>query len=384
MKRPVYLDYAATTPVDPRVADKMIQYLTLDGVFANPASRSHLYGWQAEEAVETARQQVADLLNADSREIVWTSGATESDNLAIKGYVQANRSKGNHIITSAIEHKAVLDTCAWLEAHEGFEVTYLQPDANGIITPDSLRDALRDDTLLVSLMHVNNEIGTINDIAALGEIAHEAGAVFHTDAAQSAGKVALDTRLLPVDLVSLSSHKIYGPKGVGALYVRRQPTVKLAAQIHGGGHERGMRSGTLATHQIAGMGEAFTIAKAEMAEEALRVQALRKRLWQGLQTLEGVSLNGDTEQRVSGILNVSVAGVDGEALMMGLGDLAISSGSACNSASVEPSYVVSALGVDRQRALAALRFSLGRFTTEEEIDFAVETVTKVVRGMRGE
>lgn len=384
MKRPVYLDYAATTPVDPRVADKMIQYLTLDGVFANPASRSHLYGWQAEEAVETARQQVADLLNADSREIVWTSGATESDNLAIKGYVQANRSKGNHIITSAIEHKAVLDTCAWLEAHEGFEVTYLQPDASGIITPDSLRDALRDDTLLVSLMHVNNEIGTINDIAALGEIAHEAGAVFHTDAAQSAGKVALDTRLLPVDLVSLSSHKIYGPKGVGALYVRRQPTVKLAAQIHGGGHERGMRSGTLATHQIAGMGEAFTIAKAEMAEEALRVQALRKRLWQGLQTLEGVSLNGDTEQRVSGILNVSVAGVDGEALMMGLGDLAISSGSACNSASVEPSYVVSALGVDRQRALAALRFSLGRFTTEEEIDFAVETVTKVVRGMRGE
>lgn len=384
MKRPVYLDYAATTPVDPRVADKMIQYLTLDGVFANPASRSHLYGWQAEEAVETARQQVADLLNADSREIVWTSGATESDNLAIKGYVQANRSKGNHIITSAIEHKAVLDTCAWLEAHEGFEVTYLQPDANGIITPDSLRDALRDDTLLVSLMHVNNEIGTINDIAALGEIAHEAGAVFHTDAAQSAGKVALDTRLLPVDLVSLSSHKIYGPKGVGALYVRRQPTVKLAAQIHGGGHERGMRSGTLATHQIAGMGEAFTIAKAEMAEEALRVQAMRKRLWQGLQTLEGVSLNGDTEQRVSGILNVSVAGVDGEALMMGLGDLAISSGSACNSASVEPSYVVSALGVDRQRALAALRFSLGRFTTEEEIDFAVETVTKVVRGMRGE
>ncbi len=384
MKRPVYLDYAATTPVDPRVADKMIQYLTLDGEFANPASRSHLYGWQAEEAVETARQQVADLLNADSREIVWTSGATESDNLAIKGYVQANRSKGNHIITSAIEHKAVLDTCAWLEAHEGFEVTYLQPDANGIITPDSLRDALRDNTLLVSLMHVNNEIGTINDIAALGEIAHEAGAVFHTDAAQSAGKVALDTRLLPVDLVSLSSHKIYGPKGVGALYVRRQPTVKLAAQIHGGGHERGMRSGTLATHQIAGMGEAFTIAKAEMAEEALRVQAMRKRLWQGLQTLEGVSLNGDTEQRVSGILNVSVAGVDGEALMMGLGDLAISSGSACNSASVEPSYVVSALGVDRQRALAALRFSLGRFTTEEEIDFAVETVTKVVRGMRGE
>ena len=384
MKRPVYLDYAATTPVDPRVADKMSQYLTLEGVFANPASRSHLYGWQAEEAVETARQQVADLINADSREIVWTSGATESDNLAIKGYVQANRSKGNHIITSAIEHKAVLDTCAWLAAHEGFEVTYLQPDAYGIITPESLRNALRDDTLLVSLMHVNNEIGTINDIAALGEIARSAGAAFHTDAAQSAGKVALDTRVLPVDLISLSSHKIYGPKGMGALYVRRQPNVKLAAQIHGGGHERGMRSGTLATHQIVGMGEAFAVATAAMTDEGLRIQALRNRLWQGLQRLDGVSLNGHPEQRVSGILNVSVAGVDGEALMMGLGDLAISSGSACNSASVEPSYVVSALGVDRQRALAALRFSLGRYTTEEEVDFAVETVTKVVCGMRGE
>ena len=384
MKKPVYLDYAATTPVDQRVAAVMCRYLTLDGVFANPASRSHLYGWQAEEAVETARQQVADLLSADAREIVWTSGATESNNLAIKGYVQANREKGNHIITSVIEHKAVLDTCAWLERHEGVAVTYLQPDASGIITPESLRHALREDTLLVSLMHVNNEIGTINDIAVLGKIARSAGAVFHTDAAQSAGKEAINTQVLPVDLVSLSSHKIYGPKGIGALYMRRQPGVKLTAQIHGGGHERGMRSGTLATHQIAAMGEAFAIAQREMAEESQRIQSLRLRLWQGLQQLQGVRLNGHPDQRVSGILNVSVDGVDGEALMMALGDLAISSGSACNSASVEPSYVVSALGVSRQQALAALRFSLGRFSTEEEVDFAAETVTKVVLGMRGE
>ncbi|MDX1694287.1 MAG: IscS subfamily cysteine desulfurase [Ketobacteraceae bacterium] len=383
MKRPVYLDYAATTPVDPRVADKMSQCLTLDGLFANPASRSHLYGWQAEEAVEAARQQVADLLNADTREIVWTSGATEANNLAIKGYVQANRDKGNHIITSAIEHKAVLDTCAWLASREGFEVTYLQPDASGLIQPAALRDALRDDTLLVSLMHVNNEIGTVNDIAELGQIARDAGAVFHTDAAQSAGKLPLDMQRLPVDLCSLSGHKIYGPKGVGALYVRRQPAVRLMAQMHGGGHERGMRSGTLATHQAVGMGEAFAIARGAMQQESEAISALRNRLWDGLRTLEGVHLNGDPERRVAGILNVSVDGVDGEALMMGLGDLAISSGSACNSASVEPSYVVSALGVGRQQALAALRFSLGRFTTAEEVDFAVATVHKVISGMRG-
>ena len=384
MKKPVYLDYAATTPVDQRVADLMFQYLTLSGAFANPASRSHLYGWQAEEAVETARQQVADLLSADAREIVWTSGATESNNLAIKGYVQANRDKGNHIITSAIEHKAVLDTCAWLERYEGIEVTYLQPDVNGIITQESLRNALRDDTLLVSLMHVNNEIGTINDIAVLGEIARTVGAVFHTDAAQSAGKEVINIQEMPVDLVSLSSHKVYGPKGIGALYVRRQPGVRLAAQIHGGGHERGMRSGTLATHQIAAMGEAFAIAQREMVQDSQRIQALRLKLWGGLQQLPGIRLNGDPDRRVSGILNVSVDGVDGEALMMALGDLAISSGSACNSASVEPSYVVSALGVSRQQALAALRFSLGRFTTEEEVDFAIDAVRKVVSGMRGE
>lgn len=381
MKRPVYLDYAATTPVDPRVADKMAECLTLDGLFANPASRSHFYGWQAEEAVETARQQIADLLNADAREIVWTSGATESDNLAIKGYAQAHKDKGNHIITSAIEHKAVLDTCEYLE-HQGFNVTYLEPNPNGLVTPQSLEAAITPETILVSLMQVNNEIGTINDLAALVQVAKVRDVAFHTDAAQSAGKVPLDTKAIPVDLVSLSSHKLYGPKGIGALYVRRMPAVKIAAQIHGGGHERGMRSGTLPTHQIVGMGKAFAIAREEMAEESTRILALRNRLWSRLSEVEGVSLNGDLDQRVAGILNVSVAGVDGEALMMGLGDLAISSGSACNSASVEPSYVVSALGVDRQRALAALRFSLGRFTTDEEVGFAADTFTKVVTGMR--
>lgn len=381
MKTPVYLDYAATTPVDPRVAEKMSQYLTLDGVFANPASRSHFYGWQAEEAVEHARQQVADLLNAESREIVWTSGATESDNLAIKGYAFAHQSKGNHIITSKIEHKAVLDTCAYLEA-QGFNVTYLSPNARGIITPESLIDALTPETILVSLMHVNNEIGTINDLESLVKITKDHGAAFHTDAAQSAGKVAIDTKALPVDLVSLSSHKVYGPKGMGALYVRRMPSVRLEAQIHGGGHERGMRSGTLPTHQIVGMGEAFSIAKNELKEDAERILVLRYKLWDAIGAVDGVSLNGNLDQSVAGILNVSVEGVDGEALMMGLGDLAISSGSACNSASVEPSFVVTALGVDRQRALAALRFSLGRFTTEEEVEFAAETFTKVVSGMR--
>ncbi|MCG8315583.1 MAG: IscS subfamily cysteine desulfurase [Pseudomonadales bacterium] len=382
MRRPVYLDYAASTPVDPRVAEKLTQYLTLDGVFANPASRSHLYGWQAEEAVENARQQVADLLNAESREIIWTSGATESDNLAIKGYATAHRHQGAHIITSSIEHKAVLDTCAFL-SEQGFDITYLTPDRQGIITPETLQGALREDTILVSLMHVNNEIGTVNDIATLARIAKAAGAGFHTDAAQSAGKLSLDVQSIPVDLVSLSSHKVYGPKGIGALYVRRNPQTTIDAQIHGGGHERGMRSGTLATHQIVAMGEAFAIAKAEMEHEAERITQLRLKLWQGLESLEGISLNGDFEQRVAGILNVSVAGVDGEALMMGLGDLAISSGSACNSASVEPSYVVTALGVDRDRALAALRISLGRFTTEEEIEFALGVLKKVIVGMRG-
>ena len=311
MKRPVYLDYAATTPVDSRVAEKMSHHLTLDGVFANPASRSHLYGWQAEEAVESGRHQVADLLQADPREIVWTSGATESNNLAIKGFVQANRDKGNHIVTSAIEHKAVLDTCACLQEREDVEVTYLQPDEQGLIQPEALREVLREETLLVSLMHVNNEIGTINDIAALGRVAHEAGAVFHTDAAQSAGKLPLNVTDLPVDLVSLSSHKIYGPKGIGALYVRRQPGLRLSAQIHGGGHERGMRSGTLATHQIAGMGEAFAIAAREMDAEAERIRRLRTLLWRGLQSVDGISLNGAPGQCVAGILNVSVAGVDG-------------------------------------------------------------------------
>lgn len=382
MRKPVYLDYAATTPVDGRVAEKMSQYLTLDGIFANPASRSHFYGWQAEEAVEAARQQVAELIGADSREIVWTSGATESDNLALIGYAAAHADKGRHIIASAIEHKAILDTCAYLET-QGFTVTYLAPNSEGIITPEALLGALREDTLLVSLMHVNNEIGTVNDIQALAEITKSAGAVFHTDAAQSAGKLPLDVNRMAVDLVSLSSHKVYGPKGMGALYVRRQPAVRLQAQIHGGGHERGMRSGTLATHQIVGMGKAFALAAREMAAEAARIETLRNKLWQGLQRVDGVTLNGHPKQRVAGILNVSVAGVDGEALMMALGDLALSSGSACNSASVEPSYVVSALGVDRQRALAALRISMGRFTTEEEVDFTLQTMTTVIERMRG-
>lgn len=381
MKTPVYLDYAATTPVDPRVAEKMSQYLTLDGVFANPASRSHFYGWQAEEAVEHARQQVADLLNAESREIVWTSGATESDNLAIKGYALAHQSQGNHIITSQIEHKAVLDTCAHLETL-GFDITYLAPNADGIITPESLKDALTSETILVSLMHVNNELGTINDLEALVQITKDHGAAFHTDAAQGAGKAVIDTKSLPIDLISLSSHKVYGPKGIGALYVRRVPSVRIDALIHGGGHERGMRSGTLPTHQIVGMGEAFQIAKNELAADAERILGLRNRLWAAIGQVDGVSLNGDLEHSVPGILNVSVEGVDGEALMMGLGDLAISSGSACNSASVEPSFVITALGVDRQLALAALRFSMGRFTTVEEVDFAAETFTKVVSGMR--
>ena len=381
MKRPIYLDYAATTPVDPRVVEKMTECLAMDGNFGNPASRSHSYGWQAEEAVETARKHVADLINADPREIVWTSGATESNNLAIKGAAHFYGKKGKHIITSKIEHKAVLDTCRQLE-REGFEVTYLDPQTNGIVTPESIKAAIREDTIVVSIMHVNNEIGTINDIAAIGELTRESKIVFHVDAAQSAGKVDIDMQAMKVDLLSLSAHKIYGPKGMGALYVRRKPRIRLEAQRHGGGHERGMRSGTLPTHQIVGMGEAFRIANEEMVEENQRFLALRNRLWDGLDSMEEVHINGDPEQRVSGNLNVSFAFVEGESLLMALKDVAVSSGSACTSASLEPSYVLRALGLADELAHSSIRFAIGRFTTEEDIDRVVETACEGVRKLR--
>ncbi|TNF02033.1 MAG: IscS subfamily cysteine desulfurase [Gammaproteobacteria bacterium] len=381
MKLPIYLDYSATTPVDPRVAAKMAECLTTEGNFGNPASRSHAFGWQAEAAVEEAREQVAALLNADPREIVWTSGATEADNLAIKGCAHFNQKKGKHLITSKIEHKAVLDTCRQLE-REGYEVTYLDPDTEGLIQPKAVAEAIREDTTLVSLMHVNNEIGTINDIAAIGEICREHKVYFHVDAAQSAGKVAIDMETMKVDMMSLSAHKIYGPKGIGALYVRRKPRVRIEAQMHGGGHERGMRSGTLATHQIVGMGEAFRIAGDEMAEENQRVLALRNRLWHGISDMEAVHLNGSLEQRVAGNLNVSFAYVEGESLIMALKDLAVSSGSACTSASLEPSYVLRALGLDDELAHSSIRFSIGRFTTAEEIDYAIDRVREAVNKLR--
>jgi cysteine desulfurase len=381
MKLPIYFDYSATTPVDPRVAEKMADCLTNEGNFGNPASRSHAFGWQAEAAVEEARSQVADLLNADPREIVWTSGATEADNLAIKGCAHFNQKKGKHVITSKIEHKAVLDTCRQLE-REGFDVTYLDPDAEGIIHPSAVEAAIREDTTVVSLMHVNNEIGTINDIAAIGEICRQHKVFFHVDAAQSAGKVPIDLDVMKVDLMSLSAHKIYGPKGIGALYVRRKPRVRIEAQMHGGGHERGMRSGTLATHQIVGMGEAFFIAKQEMAEENQRVLALRNRLGNGVSDMEQVQVNGSMSQRVAGNLNISFAFVEGESLIMALKDLAVSSGSACTSASLEPSYVLRALGLDDEQAHSSIRFSIGRFTTEEEIDFAIAKIREAVAKLR--
>lgn len=381
MKLPIYLDYAATTPADPRVASKMMQFLTLDGTFGNPASRSHRFGWQSEEAVDVARNQIAELVNADPREIVFTSGATESDNLAIKGAAHAHQARGKHIITSQTEHKAVLDSCQQLE-REGFDVTYLAPAANGIITPDQLRAALRDDTILVTLMHVNNETGVIQDIAAFGELCREREILFHVDATQSVGKLPIDLSQLPIDLMSFSAHKLYGPKGIGALYVRRKPRVLIAAQIHGGGHERGMRSGTLPVHQIVGMGEAYRIAAEERETEMARLQALRDRLWQGISVLPDITLNGDPHQRVPNILNISFADVEGESLIMALKDLALSSGSACTSASLEPSYVLRALGVSEELAHSSLRFSLGRFTTEEEIDYAIALVQKSVTRLR--
>ena len=381
MKSPIYFDYAATTPVDPRVAQKMSECLLAEGKFGNPASRSHKFGWEAEEAVEIARRHMADLLNCDPREIVWTSGATESDNLAIKGVAQFYKSKGKHIVTSKIEHKAVLDTCRHLE-REGFEVTYLEPDTNGIISPESVAAAIREDTTIVSIMHVNNEIGVVNDIAAIGEVTRASKVFFHVDAAQSAGKMDIDLGELKVDLMSFSAHKIYGPKGVGALFVRRKPRVRLEAQMHGGGHERGMRSGTLATHQLVGMGEAFRIAKEEMYEEADRIQALRERLWEGFDGMEEVYVSGHIDHQVPGIINISFNFVEGESLIMSLPDIALSSGSACTSASLEPSYVLRALGLNDELAHSSLRFSIGRFTTEEDIDQAINSVRAAVEKLR--
>ena len=381
MSRSIYLDYAATTPVDERVAESMMKCLTNRGNFGNPASRSHAFGWKAEEAVENARCQVADLIGADPREIVWTSGATESDNLAIKGVAHFYKKNGNHIVTSKIEHKAVLDTCRQLE-REGFEVTYLDPDKNGMITPGLLEAALRDDTILVSLMHVNSEIGTISDIAAIGEITRAHKVIFHVDAAQSVGKLPIDLAVLKVDLLSISAHKLYGPKGVGGLFVRRKPRVRLETQIHGGGHERGMRSGTLATHQIVGFGQACEISNREMAEEQNRILRLRQRLYNKLKDLEEVYVNGSLEQRVAGNLNISFAYVEGESLMMALKELAVSSGSACTSTSLEPSYVLRALGLNDELAHSSIRFSIGRYTTESEVDHAAAAVQNAVKKLR--
>ena len=381
MQKPVYLDYLASTPVDPRVAAAMAECLTLDGNFGNPASRSHIYGWRAEQAVEQARRELADLINADPREIVWTSGATEADNLALKGAAGFYSDRGRHIITSKIEHKAVLDTCAWLE-QRGWEVSWLEPDRDGLVSAASVAAALRPDTLLVSVMHVNNELGTVNDIAAIGAVVRAAGALFHVDAAQSVGKIPVDLGQLPVDLLSISAHKFYGPKGIGALYVRRQPRVQLEAQIHGGGHERGMRSGTLATHQIVGMGEAARLAREEMVAESARLLALRQRLWQGMEGISGLRLNGHPEARLPGALNVSVEGVDGETLLLSLRELALSSGSACNSESIEPSHVLRAIGVPDALAHSALRMCCGRFTTEQDVDRAVAHLDAVIGSLR--
>lgn len=379
MKKPVYLDYAATTPVDPVVADEMAKYLTLDGVFGNPASRSHAYGWQAEAAVEAARRQVADLISADPREIVWTSGATESDNLAIKGAVGDRRDV--HVITSRIEHKAVIDTCKWLESR-GIEVTWLDPDPDGRIPLEKVTAALRDNTVLVSLMLVNNELGCITDIAAIGSELRDRGVLFHVDAAQAAGKMPVNLNQVPVDLLSLSGHKVYGPKGIGALYVRRSPDVRIEAQMHGGGHERGMRSGTLPTHQIVGMGKAFAIAAEGLEAEMARLESLRSAFLKGLDGLEGVTLNGSESHRVPGLINLSFEGVEAESLMLGLRDLAVSSGSACASATIEPSFVLRGIGLSDEQAHRALRFSMGRFTTEEEVAFASSQIVDVVTRLR--
>ncbi len=379
MKTPVYLDYSATTPVDPRVVDAMIPFLRED--FGNPASRSHSYGWKAEEAVEAARKNVADLVNCDAKEIVWTSGATESINLAVKGAAHFYKDKGRHVITVKTEHKATLDTCRELE-REGFEVTYLDVKENGLIDMATFEAAIRPDTIVVSVMYVNNEIGVIQDIPKMGEICRSRGIVFHVDSAQATGKVVIDLQALKVDLMSFSAHKTYGPKGIGALFVRRKPRIRIEAQIHGGGHERGMRSGTLPTHQIVGMGEAFRLAKLEMAAENERIRALRDRLWKGFSEMEAIFLNGDLEHRVPHNLNVSFNYVEGESLLMGIKDIAVSSGSACTSASLEPSYVLRALGRSDELAHSSIRFSVGRFTTEEDIDFTIQLLKEKVAKLR--
>lgn len=379
----VYLDYAATTPVDPAVAQKMMEYLTPDGCFANPASRAHMLGWFAEQAVENGRLQIAKVLNCDARELVWTSGATESNNLALKGVAETRRSRGNHIITSAIEHKAVLDTCGWLE-QQGFEVTYLQPNAQGVIELEQVAEAITEQTILASFMFVNNELGSINDIAAIGELLRSKDIVFHVDAAQAGGKLAIDLKALPVDLMSFSGHKIYGPKGIGVLYVRREPDLKVAAQIHGGGHERGMRSGTLPTHQIVGMAEAFVLADERQEQDMAHLQALKTQLWQGISVLGDISVNGDVEAGFPGIINVCFGGIggQGESLLMAIKEVAVSTGSACNSANVDPSYVLSGIGLNREQALSSLRMSIGRFTTTEEIEQAVNTIVTAVIALR--
>lgn len=379
MRNPVYLDYAATTPVDRDVAKAMAACLDIDGNFGNPASRSHVYGWNAEEAVEIARAQLAMLIGADAREVIWTSGATESNNLALKGV--ARSATRRHIVTSPIEHKAVVDTCKFLET-EGFEITWLTPSADGITRPESLRAALRPDTLIASIMHANNELGVVNDIAALGAICRANGTLFHTDAAQSTGKVMIDVRTMPVDLISISAHKIYGPKGAGALYVRREPPVRLSLLLHGGGHEFGMRSGTLATHQIVGLGLAAEFMRERMVEENERILGLRNRLLAHLRQLPGTVLHGGDAPRLPGIVNVGFAGVDGETLLNALDDVAVSSGSACTSASVEPSFVLRGIGVPDDLAHASIRFSVGRYTTTEEIDYAARRVTEVVTALR--
>ncbi|WP_133470592.1 IscS subfamily cysteine desulfurase [Paraglaciecola marina] len=381
LKLPIYLDYSSTTPVDPRVAAKMAECLTTEGVFGNPASRSHKFGWVAEEAVDIGRNQIADLVNADPREIVFTSGATESNNLGIKGAANFYGKKGKHLITVKTEHKAVLDTMRQLE-REGFEVTYLDPEPNGLLDLDKLVAAIRPDTILVSVMHVNNEIGVIQDITAIGELCRERKVLFHVDAAQSTGKVPIDLQTMKVDLMSFSAHKTYGPKGIGALYVRRKPRIRLEAQMHGGGHERGMRSGTMATHQIVGMGEAFRIAKEEMGAENERLLMLRNKLWSGIKDMEAVYLNGDMDSRIAGNLNVSFAYVEGESLIMALKDMAVSSGSACTSASLEPSYVLRALGLNDELAHSSIRFTMGRFTTEAEIDYVIGVIRNAIDKLR--
>ena len=372
----IYLDYASTTPVDPRVATKMMEFLTPEGEFGNPASRSHRFGWKADEAVEEARSHVANLVNCDPREIVWTSGATEADNLAI-----FYKSKGNHIITSKIEHKAVLDPCRQLE-REGFEVTYLDPDESGVITPDSVKSAIQDNTVLVSIMHINNELGTVNDIEKIGEVTRKHGAFFHVDAAQSTGKVDIDLQKICVDLMSFSAHKTYGPKGIGALYVRRKPRVRLEALIHGGGHERGMRSGTLATHQIVGMGEAFRLASKEMKEDHNKIVKFHEKFLDKVKEIDHVYINGDLDNKVPNILNVSFNFVEGESLIMGLKDIAVSSGSACTSASLEPSYVLRALGRKDELAHSSIRFSFGRFTSDDDVNNTLDILGNVVHRLR--